>query len=412
MSCVLAIVAAAAASLAGHVSGYPAIGEYMPVSNVLEHSQISLDVKAFSEKLKNTPDYAGAKHIYTKGGGNSCKSSTKARTLQGFARKDMSGQTFYDTFINSGLPKNWWDDWMLAALDGTGIFNGLSRLKRVTCLNKGVLGLVTLYASYELEDAINKAKDVEKRSDSGSAHAWDEGWAFYYGASDDGANSPWEVAKKRDANFPDGLQVQTAIVPYFNAGLVAVRAGTYDASAAAEARDAIYTLWAVTYLRAALKYLELTEHTYNDKTHAEGFAYYMAIAGWVHSKNQTVALLLGMKLEITQTSIPEGSYCEVKAQLEAAYPAMGLNCSTVGTFADSVITCPGASTCSESAAALPTGLSAVDAVDGSATTDMTCEVAADSDKSDESGDSVSCARHYVASILATASVVVATLLVL
>merc|ERR1712176_1464311 len=194
-----------------------------------------------------------AKEIYQNGGGNSCKSATQGRTLQGFATKDLAGESFADAFYASGLPVDFWDAEITAALDGTGKYTGLSNTKRVTSVKKCVLGLVTYYASHELEAAIAKAAGSSGPSDSGSGHAWDEGWAFYYGT--DGSSSPWEVAVKRDSNFPTGAQVQTAIVPYFNKGLIAV--------------------WAVTYLRAAYKYLEISERSYGDKAHAEGYSYYM-----------------------------------------------------------------------------------------------------------------------------------------
>jgi len=234
----------------------------------------------------------------------------------------------------------------------------------VTCLKKGVMGLVTLYASHELEAGIAKATDESKRKDSVSGHAWDEGWAFYYGA-DEGASAPWEVATKRDGDFPSGTQVSTSIVPHFNKGLIAVRKETYDDAVAKEARDTIYQMWAVTYLRAALKYLQISEKTYQDKAHSEGYAYFMAVDGWVHSKGTDgaeAAKLMRDKLDITQSAIPDGSYCAAKAALEKAYPAMGLSCDIMGTFKDNSITCE--EDCDSAEKKFPTGHGAVFPVKG------------------------------------------------
>jgi len=369
---IVSLVLVLALNMLNDVVCYPAIGPYMPVSNVHEHKQISDEVKAFNDALAgNSPNYARAKFIYMYGAGVSCKSATNPRTLQGFALKNLAGETFHDAFRKDNYMKaNFWDTFMLDALNGAGTFAGLDRVKRVTSLKKGVLGLVTYYASHELESAIAKAANGgTERSDTKSAHAWDEGWAFYYGADSSGTNSPWEVAKKRDSDFT-GTDVSTTIDEQFNKGLIAVRSSTYNAGLATAARDTIYTMWSVTYLRAALKYLQLAETSYDAKAHAEGYAYYMAIDGWIYSKNSAAATKLRSKLAITQTSIPSGSFCDAKQTLEAAYQAIGISCSIMGEFSGTGgITCSPA--CSSPLVTLPTGSSAVSQVTGSAT-DVQC----------------------------------------
>ena len=350
------------------VTAYDAIGDFMVVSNVWEHSQISLEVEAFNAALVGEdPDYDAAKAVYENGAGNSCKSSTQARTLQGFATKDLTGESFADAFYSSGLATDFWDTWTLAALNGDGVFDGLSRTKRVTSLKKGMMGIVTLYASHELEAGIVKGSDESTRSDSSSGHAWDEGWAFYYGV--DGSNSPWEVAKKRDEDFPNGTQAHTAIVPYFNKGLISLRSGSYSHANAETARDTIYKMWAVTYLRATFKYLEISESSYSETAHAEGYAYYKAIDGWVASINAAAAETMRDALDITQTSVADGTYCAAKAAMEAAYPAMGIDCDMMGDWAGSVTTC--ATACSAATVILSAGADAVAAVSGSSS-DMSC----------------------------------------
>jgi high-affinity iron transporter len=346
---------------------YRKIGAYMPVSDVLEHSQITFDVAQFGLTLAGeNPDYAGAKILYEKGN-HSCKSTTNVRTLQSFAVKDLSGETFYDAASAAGLSSpQWWNEWMLDALSGTGVFEGLSTTKRVTSLKKGILGLVTLYASHELESAIFKAADVALRGNSGggtAAHAWDEGWAFYYGADESGSNSPWEVAKKRDGDFPDGSRVHVDIVAQFNAGLMAVRNETFDIDVAKKARDTIYALWTVTYLRAALKYLEIIEHTYQEKAHAEGYAYYRAIDGWLAAKDTTAAASMRAALDIRKTDVVAGTFCDAKAKVEAAYEALGIDCAVVGLFSGSKMTCDRA--CSAPLAApFPVGAASAPVVAG------------------------------------------------
>jgi len=370
-SAVSAVSGTAGADVTCLAGAYPLIGTYRPVSNVLEHSQINLDVAAFNTALAgDSPDYVAAKAIYENGAGNSCKSATSARTLQGFATKDLTGESFADAFYGSGLAKDFWNTWFLAALDGTGDWSSLSRTKRVTSLKKGAMGLVTFYASHELEAAIVKAAGSSGPTDSGSGHAWDEGWAFYHGT--DGSASPWEVAGKRDSNFPTGTAVQTAIVPYFNKGLIAVRTGTYSDTDAKANRDIIYKMWAITYLRAAYKYLEISERSYSEKAHAEGYAYYMAIDGWVASKSSTAAQTMRDALAITKTSIASGTYCTAKAAMEAVYPALGIDCTMMGTWTDASVTVTSCSTaCSAATVTLAAGASAVVGVVGTHS-DVTC----------------------------------------
>jgi hypothetical protein len=338
------VLGAAALSLAPGALAYDEIDGYMPVSDVQEQGQIIDDVTLmFAAMSFNSLEagavYAGAECIYENGGGQSCKSASTPRVLQGFATKDLTGETYADKFYASGYAVDFWDEFLTAALHGTGDFDGLSDTKRVTSIKKGVMGLVTYYASHELEAAIDKAAVASTRSDSKSGHAWDEGWAFYRGLNSDDQDTPFEVAVKRDSDFPDGTTVSTAIVPYFNAGLIAVRSDTYDATSAEYARDTIYKMWAITYLRAALKYLELMEASYDEKAHAEGYAYWNAIDGWWGQYDSASAASMRNALAITKTEIASGTFCDTKALMEAAYPTVGIDCDMVGTYKYSTIDC-------------------------------------------------------------------------
>jgi hypothetical protein len=349
------------------VCAYDSLGGYNPASDVLEHAQIALDIAAFNNAIKgDPPNYAAANNVYMYGGGNSCKSTDKTRKMEAFSTRLMVDESFAQAFYDSGLATDFWDTEIQAALGGTGKYAGASHTKRVTSAKKCILGLVTYYAAHELEAAIQKAA-ADGASDSGSGHAWDEGWGFYYGV--DGTTSPWEVAKKRDANFADGAVVHTSILPYFNKGLIAMRADGYSDADAKEARDVIYKMWAITYLRAAYKYLEVSESSYSDKAHAEGYAYYMAIDGWIADKNAVAAKTMRDALEITKTSIQSGTYCAAKAAMEAAYPAIGIDCAMMGTWGDAEITC--STPCDAATVQLPAGGVAIAAVN-TANVDKAC----------------------------------------
>jgi hypothetical protein len=373
--------------------------------------------------------YAGASCYYANGGGSSCKSASTQRTLQGFATKDLTGETFADKFYAGPFAVDFWNSMLTSALEGSGVFNGLSDTKRTTSFKKGVMGLLTYYASHELEAAIDKAAVEATRSDSVSGHAWDEGWAFYRGLNVDDQDTPFEVAVKRDSDFPTGTQVSTIIKDYFNAGLIAVRSDTYDLAAAESNRDVIYKLWAITYLRAALKYLEVSEATYSDKAHAEGYAYWMAIDGWWNSYDPDSASSMRAALAIYNTEIATGTFCATKAKMEAAYPAVGLDCNMVGTYKSSSIDCSrrlaettivpderilaaettaapdGASTdsCGGAIVTLPVGADMVTAVSGTAGDDVACSASACMTTTQEPDDDASGARAAGAALAGAAA---------
>jgi hypothetical protein len=239
------------------------------------------------------------------------------------------------------------------------------------------MGLVTWYAAHELEAAIDKAKTEAKRVDTVAPHAWDEGWAFYYGTN--GVDAPWEVAKKRDSDFcvngntPAGCAtVKTDILPHFNKGLTAVRTATYNEATATKHMNTIYAMWTITYMRAALKYLSITEKNYNEKAHAEGYAYWMAIAGWVAPKCKTDAAAMTAAVDITRTSIPAGTYCDVKQKMESCYTALGISCKLMGEFKDAGTTGVACTTaCSNTDVTIDAGVGPVTAVTGT-NTDVTC----------------------------------------
>lgn len=398
---------------------YPALGAYVPVSNVHEHSQINLDVKKFEAALSESPpNYTKAKDIYMYGGGESCKSETKPRTLMAFATKDLTGESFADAFYKNN-PKDFYHQMIVSALDGTGDFAGMSgtkspgKTKRVTSAKKAVMGLVTFYASHELEAAIVKAKVETTRTKAKSGHAWDEGWAFYYGT--DGSTSPYTVGKKRDDNFPDGAKVVDAIVPYFNKGLHHVLPTDYSEEKATYNMNVIYSMWTVTYLRAAFKYLEIPANSYtgNEKAHAEGFAYFFAVDGWIAAHDAPcpdAAKYMRDSLAIGQTTILKERYCEAKKRMEACYPHLGIDCDMMGSWVDAKITC--SDKCDVAKVTLKAGGPAATPVEGTAT-DVKCMAAAaearDAAKAaaTEGGDTASGATSAAAQSMAVAALLLA-----
>jgi hypothetical protein len=363
---------------------HPDLGGYQPVTNVIEHSQVVYDITDMTTAL-NLYDWVKAKAIYTNGK-FSCK-STSARTLQGFVSaatvtSKLAGELFYDSFMEiqiagSKLSPTFWDDFILAGLDGTGGFAGKSDLMRKVAVQKAILGVLTLYTTHEMESGIGKAANATMRVDSKAPHAWDEAWAFFYGsyqleagAAFSGKNSAWEFTSKRDSDFACGsengcidgaVEGKSVVLAYFLQGLKAIRSSTYNEASLKEARDNIYRILALSSIRAALKYAYKTNGggAYKEDYHIEAYTYFLAGAGWIekHAPGVASAVLELLDFKKSGADLDPNLYCAVKAKLIPAYKPLGLSCEFVGKWKDlpSGVSCPDLPACPSGVAALPAG---------------------------------------------------------
>jgi hypothetical protein len=328
-------------------------GLYCPVNNVTEHGDINRDVKEIYQHLaEDPPDYATAKSIYTTGK-HSVKSDSM-RTLQGLAQKDMTVDGTYTNAFYSGAvdlhgsTDAVWDDLMVACLDDTGGCKGKSDDFRKYVINKGAIGIVTAYATYEMGAALWKAADGSL-TDSGAPYAWDEAAAFYIGNIEpvigDGYDgpapgnlySPYEFNWKRDVDFPDGLETHKAAVKILNYGLLNIRGDGYNAGNLAEAQTGMYKIFAITAIRSAIKY---SYKAYNDGTLAEkylaeGSAYWRSASGYISSVvGKSAVRKVDDLLDFSLSSMPKTTPCEIKEKVEAMYETLGITCGMVGTWTD------------------------------------------------------------------------------
>jgi len=363
------LVAATALAAPGAVTNpHPNLGGYTPASNVVEHAQIVNDVKDITTAVKNG-DFTTASTIWNNGK-HSCKGATKRRKMQSFVGSSavtdkLTGQAFFDSFTdgtgpssNKGpipgsgrlnLGKDFWDKFVSNALDATGDFQDKSEKMRQVAVAKGVLGVITMYTARELESAISKAVANETEDKGGAPHAWDEGWAFYYGSNKnnagdyDGKYSAWEFTKKRDLDYayknnarvPNTVEGKVDILAHFREGLKASRTDTKNVSQMIASRDNIYRILALSSIRAALKYAYKTQaNGYKEDYHMEAYAYFLAAAGWVAQANSTAATTTLSLLDFRKSgeNLDTDLYCAVKAALIPAYKPLGLDCEKVGKF--------------------------------------------------------------------------------
>jgi hypothetical protein len=264
-------------------------GGYEYASNVDNHRMLMGDVCDIKD-LSGAYDWDGVKDIY-ENGEHAEKSDGSYRTLMGFA--DASGKNHaYDSYYGADGS---WNDFVSAAIDGTGPFAGESDTVRDQATEKGIQnGVMTAYAIHELNAAIIKAEAGNWGPDD-AQHAWDEGWAFYHGPDDsdhdyDGCG-PYATADKRAGNFgtdnADGTAAtNVATLAAMNAGLAAMQ--SEDMQGLVDARDEILKNIVIVYSQASVRYaskmtddLAAGDTSDYDKHQAEGHSFYRVIEAYV-----------------------------------------------------------------------------------------------------------------------------------
>ena len=264
-------------------------GGYEYASNVDNHRMLMGDVCDIND-LSGAYDWDGVKDIY-ENGEHAEKSDGSYRTLMGFA--DASGKNHaYDAFYGADGS---WNDFVSAAIDGTGPFADESDTVRDQATEKGIQnGVMTAYAIHELNAAIIKAEAGNWGPDD-AQHAWDEGWAFYHGPDDsnhdyDGCG-PYATADKRAGNFGTAnsggtAATNVATLAAMNAGLTAMQ--NEDMQGLVDARDEILKNIVIVYSQASVRYaskmtddLAAGDTSDYDKHQAEGHSFYRVIEAYV-----------------------------------------------------------------------------------------------------------------------------------
>ena len=281
----LVLIGSAIAGCAGNdVDLDDADGGYTYASNVDNHRMLMGDVCDIKD-LSGAYDWDGVKDIYDDGK-HAEKSDGSYRTLMGFA--DASGKNHaYDAYYGADGS---WNDFVSAAIDGTGPFEGESDTVRDQAVEKGIQnGVMTAYAIHELNAAIIKAEAGNWGADD-AQHAWDEGWAFYHGPDDsnhdyDGCG-PYATAAKRGGNFGTGDATNIATLAAMNAGLTALQ--NEDMQGVVDARDEVLKNIVIVYSQASVRYaskmtddLAAGDTADYDKHQAEGHAFYRVIEAYV-----------------------------------------------------------------------------------------------------------------------------------
>jgi len=339
--------------------------KYCPVNDVKEHGDINRDVSQIKTYLAETPpNYVKAKEVYTNGMYSS--KGTSNRTLQGLAQSDMTSSGKYANAFYSGALDLYgstnavWEDIMIACFGGSGTCSGKSDTFRKTIINKGCIGIVTAYTTYEMGGAVWKGADGQT-SDVGAPYAWDEAAAFYIGniqpvvgdgytgSAPGNLYSPYEFNWKRDKDFPGGTAIHTAAIPIMNYGLINLRGSAYNAANVQSAQTAMYKIFSIAAIRAVIKYSWTArgDGTLNEEFLAEGWAYWRSASGYISTVNKATVQEIDALLDWSLTSIPATTPCEIKTKVESMYKALGISCAMVGVWNDAPAGSCLASPCSD-----------------------------------------------------------------
>jgi hypothetical protein len=299
------------------------------------------------------------------------------RTLQGFATvatttaKMWSGcpncpyedfskfYTYYgdldyaDKYVTAALDGTVADFANLGDMDYSSTTQGTSYYGRVDATKKGTAYMNNLmYVIREFEDAIDDCQTSSIDNNYGSAHAWDEGVAFYTGSLEGtivGGNSAGEMnyrlAEKRCENYdtcgPLGnaatgvSKVNTDLFAKFAEAQEYLFMGTCDL--VRPVLREIVPLMIIPLVQGVLRYAyklsidtDVAQEDNRLKMEGEGATFAAAMLPWLHacSAADAATVLSNMKPGASMSMDKDA----VKAALERNYICMGFTCADIGAL--------------------------------------------------------------------------------
>jgi len=375
---------------------------YIPQSDVFNVGELSLDVADMKTKT-SAGTFDEATTTYTDG------LNALPHKVKDITTRDDTGQMFFDGLHDMTGSKTSFDDIISPALAGTGVFADKDASYkdnfRYYAVAKCGIAALQLQTMYFLEKAMTDAA----AGTAGAADLWDQAYAVFTGVNGGASGTVGQlesqgggkgVMQKRDSDYPaPAVQARDHVMKHFAAGQKAILADTYDSAAATAAADEIRRLIGITFARATLKYSSTmkpasgeTEGVYSGTSHAEGFCYWRAMAGWMSKKAdmKSTALeidaLLALSLNDADITQP-ATHCSVKQKVETMLPNLGISCDDVGVPKETLVlhTCDAATygTCAENAVAAPATDAPTTATDAPTTTTTATDAADAADAADD-----------------------------
>ncbi len=328
-------VSASASGSGSEMMATPGDAGYDYASDVSTHRLVVEDVCLIKDLLDVEPiDYDAINAIY-QDGVSSVKSDGSIRTIAGFAARDDKRHGL-DVYYGTPTPL---DDFVSAAIAGTGMFDGEADAVRSQAIEKGIQNAIMVaWTDHEFAAALQKAADGNFDVASGAVHNWDEAWAFFHGAAPGCA--PYATANSRAGNFgttgADGETAQAneqtlaALVAGRDALLAEDAAGAE--AAAEDARRAIF----ITYSQAAIRYATLTvsdiaggDDAKGREHQAEGLAFWRVIEAWASAAGADVDAVNAI-FDLANDPAENGGGDEVRAALAPAWDALGITDEDIG----------------------------------------------------------------------------------
>ena len=312
----------------------PGDGGYDYASNVDSHRLVVDDVCLIKDLLDVEPiDYDEIETIY-RDGVNSVNSDGSIRAIGGFASRDDRSHG-HDVFYGEPTPL---DDFVSAAITGTGMFEGTSDAVRAQGIEKGIQNMVMIaWVVHELNVSNGKAAEANFDIQTGAVHNWDEGWAFYHGASSGCA--PFATADSRAGNFGttgegDTAQANEAILAAMIEGRDALLAE--DTAGAETAAAEVIRNVAITYSQAVIRYgslviddLAADDIDEAEKHRAEGLAFWRVIEPYIvpaGADGDVINAIFALDGELGAN----GGAPEIRAALQPAWDTLGISAEDIG----------------------------------------------------------------------------------
>jgi len=279
-------------------------------------------------------DFAAVEAVY-RDGVNSVKSDGSVRSIGGFASRDDRNPD-HQAYFGTSTPL---DDYVTAALEGTGPFAGEPESVRRQGIQKGIMNqIMVAWTIHELNAAMAKAADGNFDPQTGAPHNWDEGWAFYHGA--DAGCGPYATGNKRAGNFgteaaSGNAKANDMILEAMIAGRDALVNGNVPGAGMAAA-EAVKGL-AIIYSQATLRYAQIVDDDLAEgdaeaaRVHqAEGWAFSRVMAPTFAENGADMAAIDGFyNLENDPGT---GGYAIIEAALQPAWDAMGISADDIGSL--------------------------------------------------------------------------------
>jgi len=272
------------------------------------------------------------------------------RTLQGFSRQaaaKMAGQQHFEKFLKYYGRGDYGDNYIMEALDGTGIFTGADSVVRVEAAKKAAVCMnVWMYAIREMEDAIADCKAGCINCNEEAVHGWDEAVAFYtgslVGADGRGAGKLlYSLADKRCRNYntcdsgkhgnlaSGTSKVNKEIMWQFKLGqdaMLKTQCGDVDS-----VKDAIVKLMLVPLIQGALRYaFKIEKLQGGEKERGEGAVFAASVLPMIAHCDEDAAKIISDNMKVDSKTPMSSGFLVVKRAFERTYACMGITCADVG----------------------------------------------------------------------------------